>query len=209
MDLATLKSEIKEIADIAASVPEQFRDKCFELLLQQLLKSNPTPGLHPQSRSETATKESSPPGADVGPRKDAGASNSIPVKAQLRVFMQRTGVTMEELQAIALVDGDDVHFIREPAHGTVAKGQMEWALLLSLKHAITENELSADPEDVRSICQEKGFYDKGNFAAIFKRQPYARYFRQPLQPQGPRQALTNDGQTALGELIKALAKRSE
>ena len=209
MDFATLKTEIKEIADIAASVPEQFRDKCFELLLQQLLGSNPAPGSNQQSRSETATRDSATPGADTGSRKERGTPSTIPVKAQLRVFMQRTGVTMEELQAIVLVDGDDVHFIREPAHGTVAKGQMEWALLLSLRHAIAENELSADPEDVRSICQEKGFYDKGNFAAIFKRQPYAGYFRQPLQPQGPRQALTNDGQTALGELIKALAKRSE
>jgi len=37
MDYAQLKDSIKEIAEIAASVPEQFRDKCFELLLTNLL----------------------------------------------------------------------------------------------------------------------------------------------------------------------------
>jgi hypothetical protein len=102
-----------------------------------------------------------------------------------------------------------VHFIREPAHGKITKGQMEWALLLSLKQAILQNEFSTDPEDLRSICQDKGFYDKANFAATFKRPPYDGYFKQPLQPQGPRQTLSNDGQAALAELIRSLTKKSE
>ena len=38
MDYGQLKDSIKEIAEIAASVPEQFRDKCFELLLTNLLR---------------------------------------------------------------------------------------------------------------------------------------------------------------------------
>jgi hypothetical protein len=33
MDYRQLKADVKEIAEIAASVPEQFRDKCFEILL--------------------------------------------------------------------------------------------------------------------------------------------------------------------------------
>jgi len=204
MDYATLKTEIKEIADIAGSVPEPFREKCFELLLQQLLGGQASVIPPPVSHSLTASETQLPAAGAT-----TIASSKIPVKAQLRVFMQRTNVTLDELQRILLVDGEDVHFIREPAHGTVAKGQMEWALLLALRHAITDNEFSTDPEDVRSISQEKGFYDKANFAAIFKRQPYAAYFRQPLQPQGTRQTLTNEGQTALGELVKALARQVE
>jgi len=205
MDYATLKTEIKEIAEIAGSVPEQFRDKCFEILLQRLVegasRATPAAGERKVAPEETPLAH--------GRCASTIASSKIPVKAQLRVFMQRTGVTLDDLQRVVLVDGDDVHFIREPAHGTIAKGQMEWALLLALKHALTENEFSTDPEDVRSISQEKGFYDKANFAAIFKRAPCASHFRQPLQPQGPRQTLTNDGQTALGDLVKALARRAE
>ena len=37
MDFDRLKAEIKEIAEIAQSVPEQFRSRCFELLLANLL----------------------------------------------------------------------------------------------------------------------------------------------------------------------------
>lgn len=200
MDYEKLKVELKEIAEVAASVPEPFREKCFEILLQHLLLGSVSPPEAGASKVEdpSSTGES-----------ETLATTKIPVQAQLRVFMQRTGVTLQQLERLVLVDGTDVHFVHEPAHGTVAKGQMEWALLLALKQAIQANEFSTDPEDVRSICQEKGFYDKANFAAIFKRQPYATYFKQPLQPQGSRQTLSTEGQTALAELIKALGQKPE
>jgi len=200
MDYESLKAELKEIADIAGSVPEPFREKCFEVLLQHLVHASTQP------KNDGARAEQDKP-VDLGG--EATPGGKIPVKAQLRVFMQRTGVTLQQLERLVLVDGNDVHFIHEPAHGTVAKGQMEWALLLALKQAIQGNEFSTDPEDVRSICQEKGFYDKGNFATVFKRPPYGTYFKQPLQPQGPPQTLSNDGQAALAELIKTLTQRPE
>ena len=37
MDYQQIKTEVAEIAQIVASVPEPFRDKCFELLLSHLL----------------------------------------------------------------------------------------------------------------------------------------------------------------------------
>lgn len=199
-DYGNLKSKLNEIADIAASVPEPFREKCFEVLLRHLLDdvTPPKRDLRKKAHDEPLEEDS-----------DEMRVSKIPVKAQLRVFMHRTGVTLQQLDEVVLVDGDDVHFVREPAHGTVAKGQMEWALLLALRQAIQANEFSTDPEDLRSICQEKGFYDKANFAKILKRPPYGKYFKQPLQGQGPRQVLSNDGQTALSELIKALTKKPE
>jgi len=123
--------------------------------------------------------------------------------------MTRTSVTKEDLERILFFEGNEVHFIHEPSHGNLAKGQMEWALLLALKNAVLATEFSTDPEDVRSICQDKGFYDRSNFAATFKRDPYASYFKQPLQPQGGRQTLSNEGLTALGDLVKALGRPAE
>jgi hypothetical protein len=209
VDYAALKTELKGIADLAESVPEQFRARCFEMLLESLLDS--VSGQSRSARDAVSTGEvaEKQPPTVIDKQESAQDSTPIPVKAQLRVFMQRTGVSLDELQRILFVDGTDVHFVREPSHGTVSKGQLEWALLLALKNAVVANEFSADPEDVRSICQDKGFYDKKNFATYFKREPGASYFRQPLQPQGPRQTLTNDGQAALGELVKALAKQTE
>ena len=69
--------------------------------------------------------------------------------------------------------------------------------------------MPTDPEDVRSICQEKGFYDRANFAANFKRPNNVALFKEPLEPQGSAQALSNEGQEALGRLVKSLAGGAE
>jgi hypothetical protein len=62
-----------------------------------------------------------------------------------------------------------------------------------------------DPEDVRSICKEKGFYDRTNFTKNFKANPYVSYYKNLMEAQGKAQALTQEGQVALAELIKELA----
>lgn len=183
MDYANLKREIKEIADIAAGVPEPFGQKCFEILLSHLLK--------PESGNGGENPPPPPPG-------------NIPIPAQLRVFMQRTGVTEDQLKQLILYADGDVHFIKEPTAKKVSKGQMSWALLLALKNCILNNSMSVDSETIRSVCQEKGFYDKANFAAYLKKPNYKKLFKGSLEPQGDAQALTNEGQKELAALIQQL-----
>jgi hypothetical protein len=89
----------------------------------------------------------------------------------------------------------------------IAKGQMSWALLLTLKNCILNNIMSVDSETVRSVCQEKGFYDKANFTANFKSQKYKKLFKGPLEPQGSAQVLTNEGQKELSALIQQLTSK--
>jgi len=43
MDYSKLKSDIEEITEIAQGVPEAFREKCFELLLSNLLAGHDLP----------------------------------------------------------------------------------------------------------------------------------------------------------------------
>lgn len=201
MNYSVLKKEIGEIADIANSVPESFREKCFEILLTHLLV-----GLQPQNPSQTKPDDSQNPIATSNPEPNG---NSIPMKAQLRVFLQRTGVTEEELNAVVMFDEGDVYFIREPLDSAVATGQIQWALLLSLKSCILNGAFSVDPEDVRSICQEKGYYDSSNFSKNFKHPSNARLFKNALQPQGSAETLSGDGQNELAKLIKALASNGK
>jgi len=70
-----------------------------------------------------------------------------------------------------------LHCIKEPSHGQAARGQIEWALLLALKNGILNNSLKADPEEVRSMVQDKGYYDSANFSANFRKPKYANYFK--------------------------------
>ncbi len=203
MDYKQLKSSIKEIVDIAASIPEPFRNKCFEVLLNSLLGEQ-RPGATEDARATEPFKQVEPT------KKPAGiASSSIPMTAPLRVLMTKTGISEEELRRVILVSGGEVHFIREPHPNKVIEGQMEWSLLLALKNAVLNNAMTTDPEEVRSKCQDAGFYDKANFAANFKRDKIAKLFKSSLVPQGQAVALSSEGQDTLGKLIKALAGEAQ
>ena len=202
MDFSTLKAEIKEIADIASEVPERFRDKCFEVLLANLLSPSEAA---PASAQKQKPKDGTTTEAE---KRQEQAESNIPTPSQIRVLMSKTGVVADDIGKMLFVEDGEVHFVREPSHTTVSKGQIEWALLLALKSGLLNNILSADPEEVRSVCQDKGFYDKGNFATNFKGAKAKKLFKNLMEPQGDPQTLTADGQEALGTLIKSLAGAS-
>ena len=199
MDYADLKDELSSIAELAASVPEPFRERCFELLLEHLLAS-----LTPADKTGEASSQRDSTKART-PEDDSGADASIPTPSQIKVFMQKTGITATDLRTVLLVEDGEVHFIREPTTNKVARGQIEWALLLALSSGITSNAMVADPEAVRSICQEKGFYDAKNFSGNFRKPANAALFQGPLEAQGEAQRLTAEGQKELATIVKRLA----
>lgn len=200
MSYKELKDEIESIASISNSVPEPFRDKCFELLLSHLLDS------HTPKKEVTEKHEGKEKDEESAIKLITNGSATIPTPSQVKVFMQKTGVTMEDLKRVVIFEDDDVHFVQEPTTQKIARGQIEWALLLALRNGIVSNALSVDAESVRSICQDKGFYDKGNFSKNFKNN--STLFQAPLEPQGDAQKLSGEGQKELGKLIKELAGTS-
>jgi len=200
MDFKELRSAIKEISEIASSVPEQFRDKCFETLLNALLAGENTSAKN-DGESNDRNKDAE---SHFKPR-----PGSVPLNAQLRVFLRKTGITEELLNKVVLVEGDEVHFVQVPASKNNTQGQLEWSLLLGLKNAILKNSFETDPEEVRSKCIDLGFYDKANFAANFKKDKFMKMFKGSLTSQGKAVALSPGGQAALGELVKTLASEAK
>jgi hypothetical protein len=203
MKYEELKEEIKAIAEIADSVPVVFKERCFELLLQNLLGSVATaerPAQQPATKVDGDEKPDSVP--------PAGNGATVPTPSQIKVFMQKTGTTAAEIAKILMYEDNSVHFIQEPAGNKIARGQVEWALLLALKKGIEKNVLEVDPEDVRSICQEKGFYDPKNFSGNFKWPATAKFFQGVMEKQGPAQKLSSDGATELGKIVKEFASRA-
>lgn len=193
-----LKKEVNEIAEIAGKVPEQFREKCFEILLTHLLNSLPHP-----AKAAAAHPNNPSPGTGT-PTQTPQQGNSLTLPASLKAFMRRTGITQAEIEAVVMLEDGEFHFIKEPSHSNVSKGQNEWALLLALKNGVLSGNLSVDAEAVRSIVQEKGFYDRANFAANFKSAKYASWFKEALEAQGPSINLSAEGEKVLAALIKAL-----
>lgn len=207
MKFEKLKEEIKAIAEIADSVPEAFKERCFEILLENLLTpaSPDTKKVAQETPGTAAVPAAQPKEADV-PASENGST--IPKPSQIKVFMGKTGVTAADLSKVLMYEDETVHFIQEPQGNKIARGQIEWALLLALKKGVEKNVLEVDPEVARSICQEKGFYDQKNFQANFKSANASKLFMGAMEKQGPAQKLSSDGMTELGKIVKELAARN-
>jgi len=198
MKYEDLKQEIQEIAAIAQSVPEALRERCFEILLNNVL-ARETPH-RPIDERKDKEKEK----RDEDPDKNKRDPSHLSPRGEVKAFMRRRDVTQEQLESLVMIEDGEVHFIKEPSHREAKKGQNEWALLLALKNALLNNAFKADPEEVRSIAQEKGYYNAANFANYFKGDKYGTYFKEVLKSQGAAQPLAPEGEKALAELIKSL-----
>lgn len=197
MNFDSLKKEIIEIAEISEKVPESFREKCFEILLTHLLQAETTTSKDKDENSSDAV-------ALEGARAAKTAVHTLTFPAALKAFMRRNSVSQEEIEAIVMVGDGEFHFIKQPKHQNVSKGQNEWALLLALKNGILNGSLTVDAEAVRSMVQEQGFYDKANFAKNFKSPKYASLYKESLEAQGTAVALSSEGEDQLATLIKSL-----
>lgn len=197
MQLDALKEQIKEISGIAAAVPEEFRQKCFELLMSHLLGGNNIP------------PNAMPPATGWGsssslPIPLLGYSGAPPMTAILAAFVRKIGLTNDQFGYVVGYLHGNVVFYREPATDKAAQAQIEWALLLALKNAIVKGAFAIDAEEVRLVCQEKGVFDRRNFYTTFRR--HGEYFRSAPEPNGRAQPLSSKGLAALGALIKSLAE---
>lgn len=192
-----LREEIPKINSVVELVPEPFRIKCFEVLLNHFLQSLQEPPAAPAA--PPPAPEAVPPIVAAPP-----LAVKMVIPAKIRAFLKRHNLDEESMEKLVLAEGEEVHFIREPRNVPNAAAQIHWALLLGLRSALLGGTFDVDPEAVRSICIEKGFYDKANFAAIFKRKQNTKLFKAEMIPQGPATSLSDDGEEELANLIRSL-----
>lgn len=192
MNYEKIKHELPQIIEIVSNVPEQFKEKCFDILLTTLLAEENQKAFPPSNKGSQDNAPQIPP-----------SGNKTPIPAAVRAFMQRLRVTDDELSAVILHENGEIHFVHQPTTKIVSQGQIEWSLLLALKNAVLSGEFSVDPEDVRSICKAKDIYSQDHFAEYFKKK--AGLFKGPMLSQGDPQSLTSEGESELAKLIKTLA----
>ncbi len=193
-----LKKQIQEIVKIVDGVPDKFQERCFEILLTAALKeqSKTPPDNESASQNQDSEKPEIKSGSDI---------NALKIPARVRTFMSRCSIPEDMIKGLLFADGEEVLFVQEPDTNKISKGQVSWSLLLALKSAISGNDFQIDPEDVRSVCIEKGLYDKSNFIANFKNNKDL-YNKIPAAQGGPVK-LSQKGEKRLAELIKELMSR--
>jgi len=148
-----LQEELTRIANIADTLPEIYRVKCFELLLSNMLQGSPLSFEQPKIKNEPPISKS-----------------EFKIPLDVRAFFQQWNVSEEQLQKIFLIDSEDeivpIYKLKTTAK---SKAQIEIALLLALENTLKQtSKFGFTSEDVRKRCLEHKCYDVKNFTTHFK-----------------------------------------
>lgn len=210
--MSSLQDKVKELAEIAASVPDNLQITCFELLLRDYLASISSESAKPPKKTavevnnglpseidqEGSTKnieESTPMQADV-------TQADLHVKA--RKFMEKYSVSTGELNNLFYKEGQTIMPLYEDLKTTrMSEAQIRIALLQALHHGLGDGEFIAQVEDIRTECRDRKVLDGPNFSAIFRNNSSLFDF-DSYNKDTKSIRLSEEGRKELAEIIKEL-----
>ncbi len=178
--------ELQEIVNLANSVPEEYRQKCFELLLSRSLEFG--------GRQEKGQLPL--PASSKQPVRLETSNMPIDVKA----FFNQHRLDLNLISTLFHIEGTEVRPIYTLSDTTKVKAEINLALLIALETALRSGQFQVEIETLRTRCQEQKCYDMANFMRHIKNN--SRLFKtittdQPL-------SLSVEGKAQLGELLKRL-----
>lgn len=183
-----LEQMVTRAAALADKVPEKYREKAFELLLQSFLGSGPPAPAKP----EEAKRE-----------EGAGAvKREFKMPIELRALFSQYNVPEDSLQKLFEIEGTTVvpKFALKTAKK--ARAQIQLALMVALENLLKGGKLEFNVETVRIRCKEHRAYDSANFGSYFKRS--SGLFKSLDDEEHVE--LAPDGKQELAQTITELAK---
>lgn len=204
----SLQDDIKEILGIVKQCPEALQEKCFELLLNDLLAARrgqkpPKPPAETVPQKHGAGDEAQADTDDVpAVEQEDIQDGDLHVKA--RSFLRKYSLTVADLNQILYKEGDQFLPLYDDLKTTRAsESQIRIGLLQALTSGLSTGEFQFGGEAVRSECQERKCYDGGNFTANLKNNAtlfdsFEKYDKKR------RIRLSEDGKKELAELIREL-----
>jgi hypothetical protein len=202
-----LKTRVLELAEIARACPENLQEKCFELLLQDLLREQsgrarpPAEAVQAGDPAEELAEEN-PTEGQGAPQGDLGTGD---VHVKVRRFLEKYNLDLNDLNQIFYKQGAEILPLYEDLRTTrMAESQIRIALLLALRTAIATGDFEFDGEAVRSETQARKSYDQGNFTSNFKASKSLFDGFEKYEKKSPVVKLSEDGRRELAELIREL-----
>jgi len=207
--MSNLRDKVKELAEVAALVPENLQATCFEVLLRNYLTSFSEKGMPstkavmavdstPSIRTEPSNKnfeEAAQAQADV-------ALTDLHVKA--RKFMEKNGISISELNNLFYKEGTAIKPLYEDLKTTkMSEVQVRITLLQALHSALVDGEFAVQVEDVRTECRDRKALDSTNFAANYKNNSTLFDFNK-YDKNTKFLRLSEDGKKELARFIKEL-----
>lgn len=180
--------QLKQIVELANGVPQDYKAKCFELLLNHALSTIQLPDAPILPKT---------PKIDTPPKQHAQFIVPIDIKALLSQY----SLDETKLWKLFFVDGGDLRAIYKIDTVKKSKAQIQFALLMSLQNALHSGQFQVDVESLRAKCIEQKCYDSTNFMNNLKNNK--KLFKtvdkdQPL-------VLSPDGKSELADIIEELS----
>lgn len=183
------ENQLEEIVKLSESVPEEYRQKCFELLLTNSLELSSSHSI-PQTKPITDEVAKEPP---------TNVPFVLPIDA--RAFLSQYGLDESVLWSFFLAEGAETRHIYKLKTTKKTQAQIQHALMMSLEHGIATGRFEVAVEDLRIRCKDEKCYDT-NFTKSIK--SYAQYFKQVEDVETL--VLSPDGKSALADLLEELGK---
>ena len=206
-----LRGQVLEIAEIAKACPEAFQERCFELLLQDLLSHRRTAApvreqvpdapddLGSKNADQALPEDPRPP---VDTSTDLSESD-LHVKA--KNFMKKQGLSIDDInQLFYREDGDVLPLFDDLKTTKMSESQIRIALMQALRTGLESGAFEFDGEEVRAECQLRKAYDPSNFTANFKNNAELFESFEKYDKASPTIRLSEVGKSRLADLAREL-----
>lgn len=181
--------ELQKIVELANSVPDEYKQKCFELLLASALQSK-----YPVIQSPPVERKESEAPAIPKPQQ----SFILPI--DVRAFLSQYGLNETVLWKFFIRDGNEIRPTYQLKVTQKGTAQTQHALMQCLESAIVNGQFQVEVEALRTRCVDQKCYDQKNFKNHLKNN--AKFFKS-IDNDDPL-ALSPDGKSELAELLEQL-----
>jgi len=185
MSIEDLKSEIEKIVEFTESIPEMYRQKCFDFLINQL------------STKRTAENIPDDAAAAIMPEIE---NSDFQIPIEVRALFRQFKIEDDRVYEMFLITGkEEIAPIYKISTTVKSKAQIQICLLTALENALKNGSFEFSKEEVRQRCKDGKVYDTRNFVTHFANS--AKFFKN-LEEE--KVALSPYGKEKLIEIINAL-----
>jgi hypothetical protein len=179
-----IKDSLSEIIEIADKCPERYQVKCFEILLDSLVRGQAG------ASAAAAAIPSGVAGSQAKPEPSFFAAHGISKDLWARVFNHDVSSNSYDI------------IVSDLKEKPKSKKQVRLALILGIKNLLETGTPSVPKDALIELCESHAAYDAGNFSAYMKK-PYCRSW---FILKGDAWTLTHPGQDKAAEVIKEVAQ---
>jgi len=179
--------KLKEIADLAKSVPEVFQLKCFDLLLSHYLSGqvvkHDTVKIPPEMKRESRRQP-------------------FVLPIDIKAFLNQYTLDVAVLNKLYYTEGKNIRPVYKLKVHKKATAQIQHALLMALENAFTSGEFKFNIKTLRQRCRDLKCIDSANFTAILRKN--AALFKNLSLDDEESVFLSSEGKAKLADIIEGI-----